>query len=152
MKRFIFGLEKILELREYRERIAKAVLAEKSGKCTILEMELEANARRTMAAGRDRFRKGGNVSDYLAGEHYVVRLSAERERLMKSLAMAESEREQARLEYIETSKSKELIVKLKEREEADYYKAAAREEIKTVDDIATIARAHGLAVAAAGGS
>jgi flagellar FliJ protein len=152
MKRFSFGLEKILELREYRERIAKAVMAEKAGRCTILELDLEENARKSVTAGRERFRKGGNVSDYLAGEHYAVRLSAERERLMKVLAMAEVEREQARLAYIETSKSKELIIKLKEREEADYYKAAAREETKTMDDIAAMARAHGNAAAVAGGS
>ena len=152
MKRFLFGLEKILELREYRERIAKAVMGEKAGKCTILEMDLEENARRTLVAGRERFRRGGNVSDYLAGEHYALRLGAERERLMKVLVMAEAEREQARLAYIEASKSKELIIKLKEREEAGYYKAAARDETKSMDDIAAMARAHGLASAAAGGS
>ena len=71
---------------------------------------------------------------------------------MKVLALAEAEREQARLAYIEASKSKELIVKLKEREEAEYYKAAARDETKSMDDIAAIARAHGLAAAVAGGS
>jgi flagellar FliJ protein len=152
MKRFIFGLEKVLELREYRERIAKAKMAEKAGKCTILELDLEENARKSVDAGRDRFRKGGNVSDYLAGEHYAVRLVAERERLMRTLAMAEAEREQARLSYVEASKGKEIITKLKEREEADYYKAAAREETKTMDDIAAMARAHGTAAAIAGGS
>lgn len=152
MKRFSFGLEKILELREYRERIAKATMAEKAGKCTILEMHLEENANKSITAGRERFRKGGNTSDYLAGEHYAVRLVMERERLMKTLAMAEVEREQARLSYIEASKSKELITKLKEREEAEYYKAAAREETKTMDDIAAMARAHGPAVAITGGS
>jgi flagellar protein FliJ len=152
MKRFSFGLEKVLEFREYRERIAKGVLAEKAGKCTILGLELEENARKTQIAGRERFRKGGNVSDYLAGEHYALRLGAEREQLMKVLALAEAEREQARLAYIEASKSKELITKLKEREEAGYYRAAARDEIKTMDDIAAVARAHGVAFAASGGS
>lgn len=152
MKRFSFGLQKILELREYRERIAKAVVAEKAGKCTILELELEGNARKTLIAGRERFRRGGNVSDYLASEHYSLRLGVERERLMKVLAMAETEREQARLAYIEASKNKELITKLKEHEEAGYYKAALREETKTMDDIAAMSRAHGAAVAVAGGS
>ncbi len=152
MKRFLFGLEKILELREYRERIAKTALGEKAGKCTILEMDLEENARKTLVAGRERFRRGGNVSDYLAGEHYALRLGTERERLMKVLALAEAEREQARLVYLEASENKELIIKLKEREEAEYYKAAARDETKSMDDIAAIAHAHGLASAAAGGS
>ncbi|MDX9957475.1 MAG: flagellar export protein FliJ [Spirochaetia bacterium] len=150
MKRFTFGLEKILELREYHERIAKTTLGEKAGKCTILDMELEENARKTLVAGRERFRRGGNASDYLAGEHYALRLGSERERLMKALALAEVEREKARLTYIEASKSKQLIVKLKEREAAEYYKAAARDETKSMDDIAAIAHAHGLA--SAGGS
>jgi flagellar FliJ protein len=152
MKRFLFGLEKILELREYRERIAKATMAEKAGKCKILELDLEGNARKSMGAAQERFRRGGNVSDFLAGEHYSLRLVVERERLMKALALAEVEREQARLAYIEASKSKELISKLKEREEAEYYKTAVREEIKTMDDIAAVARAHGTTAAVAGGS
>ena len=35
MKRFSFGLEKILELREYHERIAKAMMAEKIGRAHV---------------------------------------------------------------------------------------------------------------------
>ncbi|HPB65285.1 MAG TPA: flagellar FliJ family protein, partial [Spirochaetales bacterium] len=77
-----------------------------------------------------------------AGELYAVRLSQERERLFKSLAAAELEREAARVDYVEATKARRLVTKLREREEAVYYKAVAREETKTMDDLAAGAHAR----------
>ncbi len=136
MKRFSFRLERVLELREYAETVAKALLGEKSAVCSRLNLSLEENARATLDAARERFRPGGNAADHRAAELYSVRLTQERERLMKALAMAEAERETARLAYVETSKAKEIVAKLREREEKAYYKAVSREETKTMDDLA----------------
>jgi flagellar export protein FliJ len=152
MKRFVFQLAKVLEFREYRERIAKAALAEKSGRCALLEQELADNARTTLLASGERFKPGGNVADFLAAEHYAWRLASEREHLIKTLAAAELEQETARHVYLAARQASEIILKLKEREEASYYKAASREEVKTMDDIAAMARAHGSRSAFMGGS
>lgn len=137
MKRFAFKLESVLSLRKYTENQAKARLGEKAAVCTRLGLSLEANARATLDAARERFRPGGNASDHRAGELYSVRLTKERERLIKDLTMAEAEREHARLAYVEASKAKELIDTLREREATDYYKNVSREETKTMDDLAS---------------
>lgn len=142
MKRFRFGLQNVLGLRTFTESAAKASLAAKSGACALLERSLEENAAATLAAARERFRPGGSASDYRAGERYALWLAARRERLMRALAAAELERDAARQVYVEARKAKELVGKLKEREEAAYYRAASREEFKALDDIAATAWAR----------
>ncbi|PKL25552.1 MAG: flagellar export protein FliJ [Spirochaetae bacterium HGW-Spirochaetae-3] len=144
MKRFSFRLQRVLDLREYGETVAKAALGEKSAACSRLGLSLEENARLTISTSRERFKPGSGAADHRACELYSVRLSQERERLMKALAYAEAERESARLAYVEASRSKQLVAKLREREEKAYYKVVSREETKTMDDLA--AGAHVRAV------
>lgn len=136
MKRFSFRLERVLELRQYGETLAEATLGQKAAVCSRLGQSLEANAAATLDAARERFRPGGNAADHRAGELYSHRLTRERERLLKALAAAELEREAAREVYVEASKAKELVAKLKEREEGAYYKALLHEETRTMDDLA----------------
>ncbi len=137
MKRFSFKLQSVLSLRKYDENQAKAKLGQKAAVCTRLGLSLQANAKATLDAGRERFRPGGNAADHRAGELYAVRLGQERERLLKSMALAEAERESARLAYVEASKAKELIATLREREAADYYRRVLRDETKSMDDLAS---------------
>ena len=142
MRRFAFRLERVLELREYDEKAAEAALGEKTAACSRLTLALEANARASVEAARERFRPGSDASDHRAGELYADRLSQERERLLKALAAAELEREKARADYLEATKARRLVTKLREREEAVYYKAVAREETKMMDDLAAGAHAR----------
>jgi len=136
MRRFAFGLQHVLEVRNYAEQAAEARLLGKSAACAKLGLVLEENARATLAASRERFRPGSGAADHRAAELYAVRLGAERERLLKALALAEAEREEARKAYVVASVAKKLVEKLREREETDYYKAVSREETKTMDDLA----------------
>lgn len=140
MRRFRFKLEHLLELRKFRETSAEAVLGAKAGACALLEQQLQKNAQATHQVGMERFRPGGNLADFQAAENFTLRLIAEREKLLKALALAEAEREQARLEYVEAVKARELLDKLREREENQWYKAAQREEIAVLDDLGAQAR------------
>lgn len=142
MRRFKFRLAPLLELRDYKEREAEAELARKSGAVALLEAGLKENAGLSLEAAKARFRRGARAEDCIAAERYAWRLSAERDRLMKALAAAEFEREKARAAYIEASKEKETLEKLKERAEAAYYKAAGIEEVKFLDDLGAIAAAR----------
>ncbi len=136
MRRFAFGLQHVLEVRDFAEQAAKAKLAGKSAACAKLGLVLEENARATLATSRERFKPGSGAADHRAVELYAVRLASERERLLKALAFAEVEREEAHKAYVVASVAKKLVEKLREREETDYYKAVSREEIKTMDDLA----------------
>ncbi len=136
MKRFAFKLEKLLELRAYHERRAELVLAQKAGRKALLEGRLQAVAESKAKASRDMFAPGRDLADYRASEFYIKRLDLERDRLVGELVVAEAELEKARLEYVERHRDREAIGKLKERRQAEYYRAAERAETKSLDDLA----------------
>ena len=136
MKRFHFRLEKLLEVREYKEKIAKFELAEKTGKCTVIEIELKKNAKKLDLAIRDRFKKGRTLNDYFISELYVKRITQESERLLSDLAKAEMEKEKARQTYLEKSRDKEVLEKLMEKRQKEYYMKANRTETVFLDEIA----------------
>jgi flagellar protein FliJ len=136
VRRFRFKLEKLLELRGFYERKAELVLAEKAGRCNLLGNKLRETAEARARTGREMFSSGRMLADYRAAELYIVRLDRDRDRLIGELAAAELEREQARLEYVEKRKGREVLDKIKERRQGEYYRLAEREEIKALDDIA----------------
>ncbi len=140
MKRFRFRLEKVLEVREYYERLAEMKLSAAAGKCALLERRLVDNAHATREAARQRFAGGRELYNMRAVELYAQRLASERDRTMKALAMAEVERESARQGYVSASKEKKLLTKLRERREAEYYRSATREEVKILDDLSRIGK------------
>lgn len=136
MKRFAFKLEKLLEFRSFYEKRAELVLAEKAGRCALIGKRLREVGESRARAGREMFAPGRDMADYRATELYLRRLDLERDRLLEELVLAEAEREKARLEYVEKRRDREAIDKLKERRQADYYRAAEREETKALDDLA----------------
>ena len=136
MRRFRFNLEKLLELRELRERKAEMELAEKAGRCAVLEAELDENARSRARTAREMFAPGRGIDDFRAAELFMVRLDRERERILEELAAAELEREKARAVYVEKHAEAEAMRKIKERRQVEYYRLAAREETKALDDLA----------------
>ncbi|HOX17324.1 MAG TPA: flagellar export protein FliJ [Spirochaetales bacterium] len=140
MKRFAFSLQKVLEVREWKEKRAEAALAAASGRCALLEAELAANAERAAANARERFSPGRTLDDYRAAERFGARLESEKGRLLDSLAKAELAREEARKAWIEANRERELVGKLRDRKMAEYYRAASREETARLDDIGQTSR------------
>jgi flagellar export protein FliJ len=140
MKKFHFSLKELLALRAFKERQAEMVLAEKSGKVRLIELELQRIAAERHKTAQMRFSGSRNILDYLADERYLARLEMEKERRLKELAEAELEREKALESYHEASKQKKVLDKMEENELAAYRKAADRREILIVDDITTGAR------------
>ena len=136
MRRFRFNLEKLLEVRAFHERKAELVLAEKAGRCAVLEAKLKEIAQSRFRTTREMFARGRDIEDYRASELYVMRLDRERDRLLEELTRAELEREAARKVYVEKRKARESIDKLKERRQAVVLRLAQREEIKALDDLA----------------
>jgi flagellar protein FliJ len=136
VRRFRFKLEKLLELRGFHERKAELILAERAGRCALLDGKLRETAEARARTGREMFSTGRMLADYRASELYIVRLDRDRDRLTGELAAAELEREAARLDYVEKRKAREVLDKIKERRQGDYYRLAEREEIKALDDLA----------------
>ena len=136
MRRFRFNLEKLLELRAYYERRAEMVLADKAGRCALLDDELRELAQSRFRTGREMFGAGRDLADCRASQLFMGRLDRDRDRVTEELAQAELEREEARAAYVERHKSRESIEKIKERRQVEYYRLALREDTKALDDLA----------------
>ena len=136
MKRFRFNLEKILSLRANREHETELELGRAAGALSALENDLHGVAEAKHGAAALRFAQGRGMNEILSYELYIRRLDQTRDRLLERAAQAELAVEEARVAYLEASRDRKILDKLKERRKKEYRKLIAIEDIKTGDDSA----------------
>jgi flagellar FliJ protein len=149
MKRFVFDLEKVLDLRKYREQEAKIALGRAVGELAAIENQLKELALlRSRAAGEylppsglDVLAQDGPVqftfsADYYRNyEYYIRRLDHKKEELLEAAARAQLKLEKERAAYLEASRERKVLDKLKEKRAAEYRRLLFAEETKALDDM-----------------
>ncbi|MDR2069731.1 MAG: flagellar export protein FliJ [Spirochaetaceae bacterium] len=135
MKRFRFKLEKALELRSRREGETKIALGKAVGALSLIERNLEALAQKRFTAEEERFAPAYGRADIMAHDLYIRRLEETQDRLLQEAAAAELTVEEARDEYLEASRDRKVLDKLKEKRRGEYRKLREAEDIKNLDDI-----------------
>jgi len=136
MKRFSFNLEKVLELRTFREDEARAALSSAAGVMAVLENSLKSLAAERSRAAAERL----SASDIFQYDLYLRRLDADKERILAEAAQAALKVEAAKAAWIEASREKKVLDKLKEKRLADYRRLVFAEETKNLDDLPYPAR------------
>jgi flagellar FliJ protein len=134
MRQFHFKLEKILTFRANRERETEIELGKAVGALSALERRIRTVAEEKIRAAESRF-AGGNFNEIRSYDLYILRLDQTRDALLEAAALAELEVEKARALYLEASRERKVMDKLKERREREYRRSAMLEEIKLIDDI-----------------
>jgi flagellar FliJ protein len=140
MKRFRFNLEKVLELRQYREQEAKNDLGRAISILNAIENDIKQNALTRSNAVQERF-MGIESGDYaeglsmLAWDNYINRLEQEAQRLMEEAAKAELVVEEKRTAYLDASREVKVMEKLKEKRENEYRKEMFAAETRELDDM-----------------
>ncbi len=137
MRRFHFRLQRLLELRAYRERQWEARLAEITGTCMKLSRRIEQTRVDARAGFSLDYRQGARLDLELlsARERYLARLDHERRALQQELTQRLQDREEVRAGYLEASRERKVLDKLRERREAEYYSEQRMEEHRVLDDI-----------------
>ena len=135
MKPFAFGLQKVLKLRQYHEDEAKIELGRAIGVLADLESRLRSLAAEQARAAAAQFSPENTAAMIQQYMFYLLRLDETKERLLKETALAEMEVEQAREVFIEASRERKILDKLKEKRQKEYRKIVLREEIKVLDEI-----------------
>lgn len=137
MRRFQFNLEKVLELRRYEERRRELELGEVTSRCVALNRRIKEHvkAREQVFASR-RLSRQESFYDFSIADRYAVRLEQEKRRLEEELEDCEAEREKVREKFLEASKKRKVIERLKERQQEQYYTQQRKEEQKELDDMA----------------
>jgi len=142
MKRFRFNLDKLLELRLYYEREAELALAKAMGELQSIQERLQRLAEERAEAAAERFRPGRSVAQIQATDLYILRLDKTKEALLEAAARAEMVVAEKRQAFIEASRDRKVLDKLKEKRMKEYRYQLSLEEIKTVDDISNGTRAR----------
>ncbi len=136
MKRFSWPLDRLLNLRSFREKESEIELGRAVAERDRLQFELDSVARRRVEATRSRT-QNLSVNELLSIEHYVSRLDGERDRLFESIAKAELEVELRRKKYIEASRDRNVLSRLREKKEADWRRKYLADEAAILDDVAS---------------
>jgi flagellar FliJ protein len=137
MRRFGFSLEKVLELRRYAEREWELKLAEVTSRVIAVEQEILEWGRRRHEMRRYHAPTGTiDISVLRSREEYVNRIDARVMMLQHRLVALEAERAKVREGYVEASKKRKALTRLKERQADEYYKEALRDEGRVLDEIA----------------
>jgi flagellar FliJ protein len=146
VKRFKFGLQKVMELRQFREQEAKNELGRAMSVLSAIENNIKQNALVHSRAVRERFTGIDSGTNNLAGGHtggiamlawdnYILRLEQEAQRLIEEAAQAELVVEEKRSLYMEASRELKVMEKLKEKREKEYRKEVFAAETRELDDM-----------------
>jgi len=137
MRRFKFNLEKILQLRQFKEEECKIALGQAISALNIIENEIKQTALKRHSAALMRF---VDVEEIASWERYVIRLDEQAKQLTEKAAQAEMVVEEKRALYLEASKDLKAIEKLKEKQKREYRKEMLDYEIAQVDDLTAARR------------
>jgi flagellar FliJ protein len=136
VKRFVFKLEKILQLRKYEEEEAKIELGRALGALSAIEAQLRSLVEERVRAAADQFSPSNSAAMIYQYMFYLLRLDKMKEGLLKDAALAEQKVEEAREVFKAAFQNRQMLDKLKEKKEKEYKKAQKAEENKMTDEIA----------------
>ena len=132
MKKFSFRLQKVLQLRKFREEECKIELGQAISALNMIENEIKTTAVKRHNAASMRF---ADINEIGAWDIYILRLDQETERLMEKAAQAEIIVEEKRAQYLEASKDLKALEKLKEKRGKEHRKEAADLQMAEIDDV-----------------
>lgn len=137
MRKFQFNLEKILELRKYDEQQWELKLGQATGRCNAINREIEARKVSRKRIFERRQLEPGDMRMFLYAENYTHRMDQKIAELRAELENAEAERKKLQEKFLEASKKRKILDKLKERQQQAYYKHEQKQEQKTLDEISS---------------
>ena len=134
MKRFRFSLQRVLELREHAEQEAKIALGRAVGELTAIERSVASVAEERNRAMGERFAPENSFADMQSYERYINRLDQTRDKLLMEAARAELAVAEKRDAFLDASRERKVLDKLKERRLGEYKKYARAEDYNEADE------------------
>lgn len=135
MARFVFALQKLLEVRAWEEKQAEYVLAAKTGQCNAAEAAIRALLERRHSVFLTR--GGLDLSVLAAHDAFRAKVGADIDAKQKELARLTVEREDLLKAYLEKRRRRDVLTKLSQRQERAHKLAQSRREALYVDDLNT---------------
>jgi flagellar FliJ protein len=134
MKRFHFALQRVLQLREYAEQAAKVELGRAVGELTRIEQRIASVAEERLRAAGQRFAPQNNFAAIQDYERYITRLDQIRDKLLLDAARAELVVAEKQDAFMEASRERKALDKLRERRLGEYQRYVQEEDQKEADE------------------
>ncbi len=136
MKRFRFRLERLLELRRHAEREWELKLARATGEYLAISARLADNRVRRVEVLSAELSDG--LQDYgalKARELYLMRLDAECNRMTVELQRKDDERNQISAHFLEASKQRKVLDKLRDRRARESHREQLKEDFQILNEL-----------------
>ena len=128
-------MERILSLRKHVERQWEYKLAEATGKCVAIERQINGNLQRKAREITDRFALRLSAQELIASHLFTTRLDKENGEFEVELAERIREREIVQDGFLNASKERKVLDKLKERRAEENLRLQRSEDVNRIDDI-----------------
>lgn len=135
MAKFRFRLEKLLLLREQNEKEWEIRLGEITSKCVQTRRKILGNTQSAEEILKDRAAGGTALENLYYSEMFIRRMRDENVNLNRDLEKFEENRARVQEKYLEASRERKTIEKLKEKKEREFNIRESKKEIIDLDDI-----------------
>ncbi|MBI9105133.1 MAG: flagellar export protein FliJ [Spirochaetales bacterium] len=135
MHKFRFNLERLLRIREHEEQGWKIKLGKAVSECVRIETRISSCGSEIERILLTRGSIENREADFFSMELYKRRMTSEIQSFSVELVEAQKRRDSVRETFIEHSKNRKVLSKLKEKREHEYYKKQLKIEFNEVDEI-----------------
>ena len=142
MRRFHFSMQQLLKLKIHREKEWEIKLGELTGRMEEIRRQIEECGRRRLECFSARTASVRDFNTLTASHNYVRRMEQQTERLRHDLNTLAKEREEMQSHYLEASKERKVFDRLREKQEAAFYKEEERAQVMLQDDLNSSAAAR----------
>lgn len=135
MRKFKFNLERLLRIRAHEEQDWEIKLGRTVAECVRIQTDIKHRTSEIDRVLKTRGELQGHENDHFSMEMYKRRMKKEIGELDNELEKAELKHDEVRLQFLEVSKRRKVIAKLKEKRELEYYKHQRKIEHEMIDEI-----------------
>lgn len=135
MKKFQFTLQKLLDIRAFREKEAETNLGRAVATREAIVLRLTEIAQEEAKTLRSLWGRLTTAAELNLHENYLERLRIEREKQEKALLEAEFIVEKMRKLYIKAHQERLIVSKLRERKEVEWKAEGLKQQDAILDDI-----------------
>jgi len=138
LKRFRFRLETLLKIKEYNEKEWELKLAHITRKCISFKKEIGNIRTEKAKTFLTRHLRSEEDMEFLrACEQYISRLEQRAKHIGESLKVEEEEKGKIQEKYLEASRERKTLDRLKGKQAQRHYHKERLEEGKALDDLTT---------------
>ncbi len=134
MKKFVFKLQKVLDLREFEKKQAQIELGKATAQVNLIQEKLNAVASQKVNLA-NQMKEADGLQNYYACQQYTIFLDKKKEEFFEEMAKAELVLEEKRKIFLEASTNVKVMEKLKEKKLSDWKKEKSKEEEKEVEEL-----------------